>query len=224
MTSLPVRARSCKWTSSEQRSVRAKDFCRCSAFAACSGSSSGTTAAVYGSLTSALYGSLAAPKYMQTLCSGGRQHSAAANSALCSGSWAVFSGSLPYAAALLQHSQTRYSGNLTMQQQLGGNHVQVMFGSVVLSRSISAAIPSLTSLDLATAMTSPLLLFLSIQVSTLISSTHLLPPSSASLTYNQPSILFDIVGHKMRAVGTSYFSLEFLADRKPGEKSPSTMN
>ncbi|KAJ7312756.1 hypothetical protein DFH08DRAFT_821916 [Mycena albidolilacea] len=114
----------------------------------------------------ALYGSLAAPTYMQTLCSGRQQHSAAANSALCSGSQAVFSGSPPYAAALLQHSQTRHSGNLTMQRQLGGNHVQVMFGSVVLSRGISAAIPSLMSLDLATAMTSSLLPFLSIQVST----------------------------------------------------------
>ncbi|KAJ7305591.1 hypothetical protein DFH08DRAFT_824893 [Mycena albidolilacea] len=95
---------------------------------------------VIGGLKSALYGSLAAPKYMQTLCSGSRQHSAAANSALCSGSQAVFSGSLPYAVALLQHSQTRHSGNLTMQRQLGGNHVQLMFGSVVLSRGISAAI------------------------------------------------------------------------------------
>jgi hypothetical protein len=54
-----------------------------------------------------------------------------------------------------------------MQRQLGGNHVQVMFGSVILSRGISAAILSLMSLDLATAMTNPLLLFLSIQVSTL---------------------------------------------------------
>jgi hypothetical protein len=69
----------------------------------------------------ALYGSLAAPKYMQTLYSGSQQHSAAANSALCS-------GSLPYAAALLQHSQTGHSGNLTMQRQLGSNHVQVMLG------------------------------------------------------------------------------------------------
>ncbi|KAJ7702025.1 hypothetical protein B0H14DRAFT_2648189 [Mycena olivaceomarginata] len=80
------------------------------------------------------------------------QHFVAALGALCS-------GSLPYAAALLQHSHTRHSGNLTMQRQLGGNHVQVMFGSVVLSHGISAAIASLMSLDLATATTSPLLLF-----------------------------------------------------------------
>ncbi|KAJ7863296.1 hypothetical protein B0H14DRAFT_3608530 [Mycena olivaceomarginata] len=54
---------------------------------------------------------MAAPKHMQTLGSGSRQHSAAAKLALCSGSRGIFSGTMPYAAALLQLSAALTNGN-----------------------------------------------------------------------------------------------------------------
>jgi hypothetical protein len=46
---------------------------------------------------------MAATKHMQTFCSGSQQNLAAAKLALCSGTWQFFSGSVPYAAAVLQH-------------------------------------------------------------------------------------------------------------------------
>ncbi|KAJ7923172.1 hypothetical protein B0H13DRAFT_1865127 [Mycena leptocephala] len=64
-----------------------------------------------GALYSAVCGSMAAPKHMQTLGSGSRQHSAAAKLALCSGTRGIFSGTKPYAAAPLQLSAALTNGN-----------------------------------------------------------------------------------------------------------------
>ncbi|KAJ7850295.1 hypothetical protein B0H14DRAFT_2582065 [Mycena olivaceomarginata] len=69
----------------------------------------GTT--VISGFKAAVCGSMAAPKHMQTLGSGSRQHSAAAKLALCSGSRGIFSGTMPYVAAPLQLSAALTNGN-----------------------------------------------------------------------------------------------------------------
>ncbi|KAJ7894489.1 hypothetical protein B0H14DRAFT_2559266 [Mycena olivaceomarginata] len=60
---------------------------------------------------SAVCSSMVAPKHMQTLGSGSRQHSAAAKLALCSGSRGIFSGTRLYAATFLQLSAAFTNGN-----------------------------------------------------------------------------------------------------------------